>query len=52
MLGCCGVVWMPGRAPGVLARVWRRCVCGFAWRILGLVGSAVVVTGGALAPTL
>ena len=52
MLGCCWVGWMCGRAPGVLARVRRRCVRGFAWRTLGLVGSAVVVTGGALAPTL
>ena len=52
LLGSPLLVFMGGTVPGVFARVCRLCVRGFVTRTLGLVGSLVVVTGGAPPATL
>ena len=44
--GCDGSVTIAGVAPGVFARVVRRCVRGAAWSVRGAVGFVVVVMGG------
>ena len=41
-----GLLWMAGTLPGVLFRVWRRCVRAICTRFLLAVGSRVFIIAG------